>query len=114
MTQILYQSGSSQGEALMEQRNLSAESMQHSRLLLSVHAAAHKEAVHAISLAAADYDITVRPRYGGLFYQLFIRDNILIYQRQHSHSAHQAMGLFSSSKYTLCCQAAYFDSHVQV
>ena len=63
MAQIQYQSGSSEGEALMEQRSLTADSVQHSRLLLSVHAAAHEEALHAISLAAADCDITVRPRY---------------------------------------------------
>ena len=61
--QILYQGGSGHDAAqLMEESSAAADQNRQSRLLLSVHAAAHEEALHAISLAAAASDVAIRPR----------------------------------------------------
>ena len=62
MAQVLYQSGSGHTAQPMEGSRSVADRQQQSRLLLSVHAAAHEEALHAISLAAAASDVALHPR----------------------------------------------------
>ena len=61
--QILYQGSWVHGAAKAnKEADATADPAKRSSLLLSVHAAAHEEALHAISQAAADCDIAVHPR----------------------------------------------------
>ena len=61
--QILCQGDLIHGAARPKQEaDHGAKCVKQSRLLLSVHAAAHDEALHAISEAAADYGVAVRSR----------------------------------------------------
>ena len=61
--QILYQGSWVHGAAKAEEKaSAAADQAKHRSLLLSVHAAAHEEALHAISQAAADCDVAVHPR----------------------------------------------------